>query len=119
MIERLRRWLVYENINEFFEKNKGEYYFLTRYGHKTGDSFDYSDSSKNIYFIFGKESTGIPKEILKPYIDRCIRIPMTDNVRALNLSNCVAIGVYEVERQLNYPNLLKNEPFKGENYLDL
>ena len=103
-------YTVYENINEFFEKNKGEYYFLTRYGHKTGDSFDYSDSSKNIYFIFGKESTGIPKEILKPYIDRCIRIPMTDNVRALNLSNTVAIMTYEALRQQNYNDLLRDEP---------
>jgi len=111
-------YTVYENINEFFEKNKGEYYFLTRYGHKTGDSFDYSDSSKNIYFIFGKESTGIPKEILKPYIDRCIRIPMTSNVRALNLSNTVAIMVYEALRQQNYNDLLRDEPHKSKTYIE-
>ena len=111
-------YTVYENINEFFEKNIGEYYFLTRYGHKTGDSFDYSDSSKNIYFIFGKESTGIPKEILKPYIDRCIRIPMTDNVRALNLSNTVAIMTYEALRQQNYNDLLRDEPHKSKTYIE-
>lgn len=111
-------YTVYENIDEFFKKNKGEYYFLTRYGHKTGDSFDYSDSSKNIYFIFGKESTGIPKEILKPYIDRCIRIPMTDNVRALNLSNTVAIMVYEALRQQNYNDLLRDEPHKSKTYIE-
>lgn len=111
-------YTVYENIDEFFEKNKGEYYFLTRYGHKTGDSFDYSDSSKNIYFIFGKESTGIPKEILKPYIDRCIRIPMTDNVRALNLSNTVAIMTYEALRQQNYNDLLRDEPHKSKTYIE-
>ena len=111
-------YTVYENINEFFEKNKGEYYFLTRYGHKTGDSFDYSDSSKNIYFIFGKESTGIPKEILKPYIDRCIRIPMTDNVRALNLSNTVAIMTYEALRQQNYNDLLRDEPHKSKTFIE-
>jgi tRNA (cytidine/uridine-2'-O-)-methyltransferase len=111
-------YAVYENIDEFFKKNKGEYYFLTRYGHKTGDSFDYSDSSKNIYFIFGKESTGIPKEILKPYIDRCIRIPMTDNVRALNLSNTVAIMVYEALRQQNYNDLLRDEPHKSKTYIE-
>ncbi len=111
-------YTVYENINEFFEKNKGEYYFLTRYGHKTGDSFDYSDSSKNIYFIFGKESTGIPKEILKPHIDRCIRIPMTDNVRALNLSNTVAIMTYEALRQQNYNDLLRDEPHKSKTFIE-
>ncbi len=111
-------YTVYENIDEFFEKNKGEYYFLTRYGHKTGDSFDYSDSSKNIYFIFGKESTGIPKEILKPHIDRCIRIPMTDNVRALNLSNTVAIMTYEALRQQNYNDLLRDEPHKSKTFIE-
>ena len=111
-------YTVYENIDEFFDKNKGEYYFLTRYGHRTGDSFDYSDSSKNIYFIFGKESTGIPKEILKPYIDRCIRIPMTSNVRALNLSNTVAIMVYEALRQQNYNDLLRDEPHKSKTYIE-
>ena len=111
-------YTVYENIDEFFSKNKGEYYFLTRYGHKTGDSFDYSNSSKNIYFIFGKESTGIPKEILKPYIDRCIRIPMTDNVRALNLSNTVAIMTYEALRQQNYNDLLRDEPHKSKTYIE-
>ena len=111
-------YTMYENIDEFFDKNKGEYYFLTRYGHKTGDSFDYSDSSKNIYFIFGKESTGIPKEILKPYIDRCIRIPMTDNVRALNLSNTVAIMTYEALRQQNYNDLLRDEPHKSKTFIE-
>ena len=58
-------YTVYENIDEFFKKNKGEYYFLTRYGHKPHTSFDYSDQNKNIYFFFGKESTGIPPKILK------------------------------------------------------
>ena len=110
-------YTVYENIDEFFEKNKGEYYFLTRYGHKPHTSFDYSDKDKNYYFFFGKESTGIPPHILKPYIDRCMRMPMTDNVRALNLSNTVAIMTYEALRQQNFPNLLRSDPFKGEDYL--
>lgn len=111
-------YTVYENIEEFFAKNSGEYYFLTRYGHKPHSDFDYSDSNKNIYFIFGKESTGIPKEILKPHIDRCIRLPMTDKVRALNLSNTVAIMVYEALRQQNYNDLLRDEPHKSKTYIE-
>ena len=106
------KYFVYENIEEFFSKNKGEYYFLTRYGHRPHDSFDYSDKSKNYYFFFGKESTGIPPKILKPYMDSCMRIPMSDKVRALNLSNTVAIMVYEALRQQSYPNLLFDEPHK-------
>ena len=111
-------YTLYENFDDFLSKNNGEFYFFTRYGRKTHTSFDYSDSNKNIYLIFGKESTGIPKEILKGQIDRCMRIPMTDKVRALNLSNCVAIMVYEVLRQQDYIGLLTEEPFKGADYLE-
>lgn len=110
---------VYENIDDFFEKNKdGEYYFFTRYGHKPHTAFDYSDPSKKVYFIFGKESTGIPLEILAPHIDRCARLPMTDKVRALNLSNTVAIVVYEALRQRDYPDLLRDEPHKSSTYIE-
>jgi len=108
---------VYENFDDFKEKNPGEYFFYTRYGHKPHSSFDYSDKSKNIYLIFGKESTGVPKEILRPYIDRCARIPMTANVRALNVSNAVAIVVYEALRQRDYENLLFDEPHKDKNFI--
>ncbi|MBR1413366.1 MAG: tRNA (cytidine(34)-2'-O)-methyltransferase [Bacilli bacterium] len=111
-------YTVYENIDDFFEKNKGSYYFFTRYGHKPHTSFDYSNVDENIYFIFGKESTGIPPHILKPYIDRCARLPMTDNVRALNLSNTVAIVVYEALRQQNYRDLLFDEPHKSKNFIE-
>lgn len=111
-------YTVYENFEEFKEKNKGDFYYFTRYGHKPHTSFDYSDNTKNIYLIFGKESTGIPKEILKEDLFHCMRIPMTSNVRALNLSNCVAICVYEVLRQQNYNDLLRDEPHKGNDFLE-
>lgn len=111
-------YYVYKNIDEFFEKNKGTYYFLTRYGHKPHTSFDYSNKYENIYFIFGKESTGIPSTIMKPYIDKCMRIPMTDKVRALNLSNTVAIMVYEALRQQDYNDLLVEEPHKSKNFIE-
>lgn len=111
-------YTVYEDIEDFFAKNKGTYYFLTRYGHKPHTSFDYSNCDENIYFIFGKESTGIPPHILKPYIDHCMRMPMTDKVRALNLSNTVAIMVYEALRQQGYPNLLFNEPHKDSMFIE-
>jgi len=110
-------YTLYDDYEDFCMKNPGEYYFMTRYGKKAHSEFDYSDKSKNIYLIFGKESTGIPKEILRDNIDRCIRIPSTDNVRSLNLSNCVAIVLYEVLRQQDYLDLCRVEPFKGEDWL--
>lgn len=105
-------YTVYENFDDFLKRNEGEFYFLTRYGEQPHTSFDYSDKGKNIYFIFGKESTGIPKEILKDKLDRCMRIPINSNIRALNLSNCVAIMLFEALRQQDYPNLLRKDPFK-------
>ena len=110
-------YVVYENFDDFKSKNDGEYYFFTRYGKKPHTSFDYSDTSKDIYLIFGKESTGIPKEILRGYLDRCMRIPMSKNVRSLNLSNCCAIVLYEVLRQQNYRDLLFTEPHKDEDFI--
>ena len=103
-----------ELCQAFWEKN---IYYLTRYGQKHLYDVDVKDVNKDYYFVLGKESTGIPPHLLKPHLDHCMRIPMTANVRALNLSNSVAIMVYEVLRQQDYPNLLRTEPFKGEDYL--
>ena len=111
-------YTLYENIDEFFEKNDGEFYFLTRYGHKPHSSFDYSDKDKNYYFVFGKESSGIPLEILKPHLDKCMRMPMSDKVRALNVSNAVAIMTYEALRQQNYPDLFFDEPHKDKDFIE-
>ena len=111
-------YTVYENWEDFKSKNNGTFYYLTRYGHKPHSTFDYINKDENIYLVFGKESTGIPKEILKNDLEHCMRIPMTDKVRALNVSNSVAIMVYEVLRQQDYRDLLRDEPFKGKDYLE-
>jgi len=106
-------YTVYENWNDFESKNEGNYYFYTRYGHKPHSDFDYTDKAndnKNIYLVFGKESTGIDKSILKNHLDKCARIPMTDKVRSLNLSNCAALVLFEALRQRNYEDLLREEP---------
>lgn len=110
---------VYQNFEDFKSKNPGTYYYFTRYGRKPHTSFDYSNKNNdNLYFIFGKESTGIPVEILKEDLDHCMRIPMTDKVRALNVSNSAAIVIYEALRQQDYNDLLREEPHKGADYLE-
>ncbi|MBQ6477689.1 MAG: tRNA (cytidine(34)-2'-O)-methyltransferase [Bacilli bacterium] len=108
---------IYDSFEEFKSKNPGKYVYFTRYGRKPHTEFDYT-KDENIYLIFGKESTGIPKEILKQDLDNCTRIPMTSNVRALNVSNTAAIAIYEVLRQQNYNDLLREEPHKGADYLE-
>lgn len=108
---------VYKNWEDFCSKNKGDFYYFTRYGKKPHTSFDYSDKDRDIYLIFGKESTGIPREILGKDLEHCMRIPMTSNVRSLNLSNCCAIVLYEVLRQQDYRDLLRKEPHKSEDFI--
>ncbi len=100
---------IYANWDEFIKKNHGKMYFFTRYGHKPHSAFNYR-LQEDIYLVFGKESTGIPLSILKPNLENCARIPMTDKVRALNVSNAVAIVIYEALRQLDYLDLLFDEP---------
>ena len=76
---------VYDDYEDFLSKNKdGDFYYLTRYGKKPHSSFDFTNKEKNIYLVFGKESTGIPKTILSGNLDRCLRIPTNANIRALN-----------------------------------
>lgn len=94
----------YENIEEFFEKNrgKGEFYFFTTKGRKAHSQVTYDD---NCYLLFGKETKGLPEELLIKHPDTCVRIPMQGEIRSLNLSNSVAIAVYECLRQWDYPEL--------------
>lgn len=95
----------YDNIESFFEQTEGQYFLLTKFGSKNHTSQDFSDVDQNYYFIFGKETTGLPDWVKDKYDNTALRIQMNENVRALNLSNTAAILVYEALRQQNYPNL--------------
>ena len=110
---------IYKNFDEFLSQNKGVMVFLTRYGYKRPDEIDMSDPSKDYYLILGKESTGIPKEILKDHLDMCVRYPMNDHIRALNLANTACMILYECLRQQGYPGLSLYEPetLKGKDFL--
>lgn len=110
---------IYPNWQDFCMKNQGDFFYITRYGQKSPTQFDYKECKEDIYLIFGKESTGIPKEILREHKEKCARLPMVANARSLNLSNCVAICVYEVLRQLDYPGLSPVEVIKGKDWLDV
>lgn len=108
----------YKNWEDFTTQNPSEnYYYMTRYGKKAPSQFEFNQCVGDIYLILGKESTGIPKEILAGQLDHCMRLPMVHNARSLNLSNCTAIIVYEVLRQLDYPGLSDVECLKGEDFL--
>ncbi|MEE1247576.1 MAG: tRNA (uridine(34)/cytosine(34)/5-carboxymethylaminomethyluridine(34)-2'-O)-methyltransferase TrmL [Acutalibacteraceae bacterium] len=96
----------YKNIDDFFKKNPdGQYRFFTTKAQNRYVDVEYGD---NVYLFFGKETKGLPEELLFNHPDECVRIPMINDssARSLNLSNSVAIAVYEVLRQWDYPDLL-------------
>ena len=94
---------VYNDYEDFLKKNPGaKIYMATTKAHKTYSDVHYED---DCYIMFGKESAGIPEDILVSNEDTCIRIPMIEEARSLNLSNSVAIVVYEALRQQGFDNL--------------
>lgn len=98
----------YSSIEDFFIKNEGgSFFYFTTKARKTHCDSVYPDK---VYLIFGKETKGLPEPLLKENPDRCLRIPMLEGARSLNLSNSVSIAVYEVHRQWGFPELLQ----KGE-----
>ena len=97
---------IYENIDEFLEKNRGaKFYFATTKAKKHYSDMKYE---KNCFIVFGKETAGLPKNVLEENRDTCIKIPMVPNERArsLNLSNTVNIILYEALRQTGFIGLV-------------
>ena len=92
----------YDGLKDFFSKNDGAFFYFTTKGRKTHSDVSYPD---NCYLLFGKETKGLPEKLLIKNPERCVRIPMQGEIRSLNLSNSVAIAVYEVLRQWDYPQL--------------
>lgn len=94
---------VYKDLNEFFTKNGGPFFYFSTKAENIHSNVSYPDGA---YLLFGKESKGLPENLLFENHDTTVRIPMMDEARSLNLSNSVAIATYEVLRQWNYPQLL-------------
>jgi tRNA (cytidine/uridine-2'-O-)-methyltransferase len=96
----------YDSLKELFEKfPDGDFYYIETVGKKNYTDFDYSDLEADHFFVFGRETTGLPNDLLEENLDKCLRIPQTDKIRSLNLSNTAAILVYEALRQQNFPAL--------------
>lgn len=116
----------YNSLSEFFEKNTGEFFFFSTKARRRHSDPHYPDGC---YLFFGKESAGLPEDLLFTHPDRCVRIPMLGGARSLNLANSVAIGTFEVLRQWDYPQLecggalrdydwaAAKEAFPGSEYL--
>ena len=96
----------YDSLSDFLEKTKDEslFFFSTKATNVHSDIV----YPRRCFLVFGKETAGLPKQLVEENLDRSVRIPMRDELRCLNLSNSVAIGAYEVLRQWGYPNLTNN-----------
>ncbi len=94
---------VYENLDDFFEKNHPEQLWcLSTKAPRSYCQVSYQDGC---YLMFGKETRGLPEDFLNAHAASCVRIPMRAEARSLNLSNSVAVAVFEALRQLDFPNL--------------
>ncbi len=93
----------YDSLADFFEQNPdGRFFYFTTKGRKVHSDQQYPN---NCYLVFGREDKGLPEELLHDNPESCVRIPMRNELRSLNLSNSVAVAVYETLRQWDYPDL--------------
>ncbi len=98
---------LYDNIEHFYKKNRnGNFFYASTKAINSYTDINYKDKDKDkVFFIFGKETAGLNEELLKDNKERCIRIPMCNKIRSLNLSNSVAIVIYEALRQESFQGL--------------
>ena len=95
----------YDSIEEVMDKfyNGNNFWFFSTKAKNVHSNVSYKDGD---FLVFGKETKGLPEPLLEKHYDECVRLPMMNECRSLNLSNSVCVGVYEALRQLGYPNLL-------------
>ncbi len=96
--------LTFEKFLDKYKPEENNMFFVTTKGKHTYVEPNYKDMDE-IFILFGKETKGLPEDVLKKYIDKTIRIPMRETLRSLNLSNSVAIVAYDIMRQKNFENL--------------
>lgn len=96
----------YDSIAELFQKyEEGQFFFIENFGKQYYTDVDYSEFNGELFFVFGRETSGLPKELVKNREDSFLKIHMSSMVRSLNLSNTVAIVIYEVLRKQGFPNM--------------
>ncbi|UKS56734.1 tRNA (uridine(34)/cytosine(34)/5-carboxymethylaminomethyluridine(34)-2'-O)-methyltransferase TrmL [Exiguobacterium acetylicum] len=97
----------HDSLEELWEKHpEGIFYYITKYGEQYPSQIDLSDVEQDYFFVFGRETKGLPLEVIDANAERCIRLPQSNLVRSLNVSNTAAIIVYEALRQQGYAGLL-------------
>ena len=101
---------VYDNLEDFFSKNDVKQLWCL--STKAPRCYTEADFQDGCYLLFGKETRGLPEDFLREHYDRCVRIPMREEARSLNLSNAVAITAFEALRQTGFSGLLDHGNLK-------
>lgn len=107
----------HENLPEFLESMEegSRMYVVSKFAERTYADVNYTDTAVSHYFLFGKETTGLPETFMRRYAGNCIRIPQDDgSIRALNLSNTAAIVIYEALRQQGFPGLERVHRYEND-----
>ena len=102
---------IYPNLEDFYAKNSGTLYYFTTKGKNRHCDVSFQGET---YLVFGKETKGLPEDLIREHMDHALRIPMLDQIRSLNLSNSVAIAAYEVLRQWDFDGFLTEGHLHGE-----
>lgn len=103
----------YEGLEDFFAKNSGPFYYFTTKAPRCYTDVAYPLGA---YLVFGREDAGLPETLLHENQPWCVRLPMRDEARSLNLSNTVAVGVYEALRQQEFTGLLDHGHLRNYNW---
>ena len=106
----------YKSLDDFFAKNAGPFFFFETKAQRVYSDVNYPEQA---YLVFGKETTGLPEDLLLANFGHTLRLPMLGGARSLNLSNSVAVAAYEVLRQWGFPGLEQSSGYFGQSHLKL
>ncbi|MCT4395666.1 tRNA (cytidine(34)-2'-O)-methyltransferase [Periweissella beninensis] len=113
--------IYHKNLVAFMESlgEKDRLYLVSKFAEKSYHEIDYTDKDLDYYFLFGKETTGLPEPFMRANPEKAIRIPQNDqNIRSLNLANSAAIVIYEALRQQSFPNLETTHLYEDDKLKD-
>lgn len=112
--------VMHDDLGSFMDtlQPEDELYLISKFSSKSYTDVNYEDTDKNYYFLFGKETTGLPETFMKEHADKALRIPMSDHIRAFNLSNSVAIVLFEALRQQKFTGMETSHHYEHDKLKD-
>lgn len=112
--------VLHDDLNSFLTtlKETDELFLISKFSSKNYAQINYQDPKKDYYFMFGRETTGLPETYMKQNADKAVRIPMADKIRSYNLANSVAIVLFEALRQQDFPGMEESHHYEHDKLKD-